>query len=137
MTPGGRQSGAATLMVATLLLAAATLLALYVTRPIAAEMRLAAGDMRNQQAFQAAQAAIDRGLAHLADTRDTDTTALNAEGAAAARRCDSPICTHNAMKVQSLAEMTKHGDKPVNRMGRHRHSPPPTPPMRISKVMTR
>lgn len=81
--PRGRQSGAATLVVATLLLLAATLLALYVTQPIAGEMRLAASHMRDQQAFQAAQAAADRGLAHLAETRGTDATALNAEGAAA------------------------------------------------------
>jgi len=77
------ETGAATLAVATLLLAAASLLAIVIARPMAAELRLAGGDMRDQQAFQAAQAAVDRAIAKLDTGTGFDTAVLDAEGAAA------------------------------------------------------
>lgn len=77
------ESGAATLAVVTLLLAAASLLAIVIARPLAAELRLAGGEMRDQQAFQAAQAAVDRAIAQLNSANGFDTATLGAEGAAA------------------------------------------------------
>lgn len=88
----GREGGAATLVVATLLLAAATLLAIFVTRPIAAELRLAGGEMRDQQAFQAAQAAVDRAITQLDAATGFDTTTMNAEGVAASAPWLAAFC---------------------------------------------
>lgn len=90
------ERGAATLAVATLLLAAASLLAVVIARPMAAELRLAGGEMRDQQAFQAAQAAVDRAIATLDAATGFDTAALDAEGAAANGPWRAAFCAPEA-----------------------------------------
>lgn len=90
------ERGAATLAVATLLLAAASLLAVVIARPLAAELRLAGGEMRDQQAFQAAQAAVDRAIATLDAATGFDTAALDAEGAAANGPWRAAFCAPEA-----------------------------------------
>ena len=63
---------------------------------MAAELRLAGGEMRDQQAFQAAQAAVDRAIATLDAATGFDTAALDAEGAAANGPWRAAFCAPEA-----------------------------------------
>lgn len=90
------EAGAATLAVTSLLLVAASLLAIVIARPIAAELRLAGGEMRDQQAFQAAQAGVDRAMTHLDSTIGFDATTLNTEGTAANGPWRAAFCAPDA-----------------------------------------
>jgi PilX N-terminal len=62
------QTGMATLVSALVILLLTTLLALYVSRSVLIEQRMSANELRHKQAFEAAQAGLDRAFIFLAST---------------------------------------------------------------------
>jgi Tfp pilus assembly protein PilX len=82
-----RQRGAATLLVAMVLLIAATLMILYTSQTTIMEQKMSANEMRQKQALAAAQAGIDAAIAganasggNLAQTPNTGGLGANPKG---------------------------------------------------------
>jgi hypothetical protein len=75
-----RQGGAATLAVAMVLLIAVTLLTLMSSRTTIMEQRMAANEVRARQAFEAAQAGLDKALDHLSAPGSARSFDANADG---------------------------------------------------------
>lgn len=69
-----RQRGMATLFVAIVLLVAATLLMIYMSRTTVVELRVSANEVRSKQAFAAAQAGVDEAIRALNGTAAIDGT---------------------------------------------------------------
>lgn len=97
---GRKQQGAATLLVAVVLLIAVTLISFTVARSVITEKRVAANQQRSIAALEAAQAGLAAGIAHFRESGDMSVTLSGAVGSAGLERYETSFNLISAGKYR-------------------------------------
>jgi hypothetical protein len=90
--PGKTQNGAITLPIALILLVLLTLITIYAARVGVLETRASANKVRADEAFQAAEAGIEQGIAYVNRNRDTIDTGFGVGWTQCASTDTAPPC---------------------------------------------